>query len=109
MTKYLILPHLEVSRANALAAGGIISLVPAMAASLMGTAFSLRTGIIVEGVMLIHHSAELLADKHLDKYSTDQDYWLLSMKGQHFLTESTQQGNPPVIRLAATHRNQTRT
>jgi CRISPR type I-F-associated protein Csy2 len=81
VTKYLILPHLEVSRANALAAGGIISLVPAMAASLMGTAFSLRTGIIVEGVMLIHHSAALLADKHLDKYSTEQDYWLLSMKG----------------------------
>lgn len=94
MTKYLILPHLEVSRANALAAGGIISLVPAMAASLMGTAFSLRTGIIVEGMMLIHHSAELLADKYLDKYSTKQDYWLLSMKGATLFDGADAAGNP---------------
>lgn len=81
MSTYLILPHLEIQKANALAAWGMMSLTPVMAATLMGTAFSHKTGIAVSGVMLIHHDVQFCGEQQLDKFKGNRNYWLRNIKG----------------------------
>jgi len=65
--RYLLLPRLDVQRANAMVTAGVISLCPVMPAVLMGEAFGHATGAFPEGVMLVHHDAYLLADQSLDQ------------------------------------------
>jgi CRISPR-associated protein Csy2 len=53
---------MRVQRANALSTGWLVSLCPAMAATMMAEAFGFQVGEKPSGVILIHHDAELLAE-----------------------------------------------
>ena len=83
MSKYLIFPRLEVNRANALATGGVVSMTPVMAATMLGVAFEQRCdlGFEVTGVMLVHHHAELMAERALKQDDFHGDYNLIHIKG----------------------------
>ncbi len=66
MSLFVTLPHLEVRRANAFAAAGMLSLTPVMAATMMGEAFGHWFKRRVLGTLLIHHDAQLMAERHLE-------------------------------------------
>jgi len=66
---YLVIPRIDVQRANAMVTAGVISLCPVMPAVMMGEAFGHATGLFPEGLMLVHHDAYLLAEQGLDHTS----------------------------------------
>lgn len=69
MPIFLTFPHMEVQGANAHATGWMLSTCPAMAATMMAEnfGFQLRLGEKPSGVAIIHHDAQLLAEKELPK------------------------------------------
>jgi CRISPR-associated protein Csy2 len=72
---YLLLPRMDIQRANALVTAGIISVTPVLPAVLMGEAFGFVTGITPTGVMLVHHDAYLLAEHDLDHTRNYTEYF----------------------------------
>jgi hypothetical protein len=79
MSLYVTFPHLSVQRANAFAGAGILSLTPVMAASMMAEAFGHHYELKINGVMLIHHDAYLMAEQDLEWNS--HKYHLQKLQG----------------------------
>ncbi len=65
--RYLIIPHLRVQRANALATPWIISTAPVFACTLLAHAIGRDVGVQPEAVGIVHHDAQLLAESDLPK------------------------------------------
>lgn len=80
-TKYLLLPRLEVQRANAVATAGVISVCPVLPAVLMGEHFGFCNNLKPTGVLLIHHDSYLLADVDLDYSKNHKEYYPHQFRG----------------------------
>lgn len=94
--RYLLIPHIEVQRANALATAWAITMTPVFACTLFAHALGRDIGIQPAAVAIIHHDAQFLAESDLPKgygdyphqfraatYIDDKDY---SSKNKHALS-----------------------
>lgn len=68
---YLIIPNIQVQRANALSTSWSISTCPIFAVTMFCHALGKETGEMPDGVLVVHHNSQLLVENVANKYGNN--------------------------------------